>query len=155
MSTLLEHAQKFYELLDEVSNDEEVNGKPLRIFRGKITQIFRKLEVSQAHYSTVRKLLVETGCVTPIQKGARGSESIMVLNHAPTEASLESVNSELLSPLTQRINPAILSQRVGDFEKQLGGINVVAALKEIDNKLSELEGRLIRLEHVAPQIKSK
>ena len=77
-SAIYEHALNFYNSLLESSKEEEVqDGITVPVFRGQITKAYRSLGVSQAYYSQVRRALIELGCISILQQGARDRKSVV------------------------------------------------------------------------------
>lgn len=153
--TLYLHIFAFYKELDERSSFEEVAGtKDVRIFRGSITRIYNALGISRSYYSKVRNALIEMGCLTILSQGNRAEGTAIVLHRAPTDEDFRQWKDR---PLTKAVDAAILSQRVGDIEKRLGGLDVVNALidfeeriKQQDERLRELEQEIQALKQVRP-----
>jgi hypothetical protein len=132
------HLKELYEQLDSEAKEEDMDGVNLRVFRGSIVHAYRTCAIPQSYYSAVRKSLTGMGCITMLRQGARGKASVVVLHKAPELADYEVVKH---SDLTPRLDPAILAQRVDDLSKQLGGINIVAAFQNIEERLREVEHR--------------
>jgi hypothetical protein len=146
----LAYAHKFYELMVERAKLETIQGsfdvdipEPVEVlvFRGKLTDIFVELKVSQKYYVTIRKILREYDCVQYLQRGTKAYDSIVILNHPPPEE---------ISPLllTDSHSPA----KIADVERRVtaledwrvttaGGINIGEALRNMETRLAKLERR--------------
>lgn len=150
MSMLFEHMTRYYKELDNLAtNEEQEGGHVLRIFRGKVVSVYRSLEIAQSYYSKVRTSLINMGCMTILQQGARGTESVIVLHHPPDRDEFRLLKDE--PGLTPRLDSAILAQRIADIEKQLGGLNVVEALSDIMDTVRTLEREVERIGKTPPK----
>lgn len=139
-STVFQHANKFYTALDERANDEIwENGATVRVFRGRVTIIFRSLEISQSYYGRVKTGLVETGCISFAQVGSRGKTSAIILHHPPLADEFAVRENR---PLTKNVEAAMLTQRMDGIENRLGGMNVVEALANVESRLRDLDSRV-------------
>lgn len=149
MSRLYQHMSRYYEELDSKAKDElQDEGIILRVFRGKVVNVFRSLEIPQSYYSKVRTSLINMGCITILQQGARGSNSILVLHHPPEKDEFDLHREDAL--LTPRLDSAILSQELKDIKKLLGGVNVVEALYDLQTELNDLRRKVEKLGKTAP-----
>jgi hypothetical protein len=139
-STVFHHAHKFYTALDERAKDELWdNGAQVRVFRGKVTIIFRSLEISQSYYGRVKTGLTESGCISFAQVGSRGKPSAIILHHPPLAEEFALREGR---PLTKTVEAAMLSQRMEGIENRLGGMNVVEALANVESRLRDLDSRV-------------
>lgn len=141
-SAVFDHTISFYNLLAESAKEEELeDGTQVQIFRGSITNLYRSLGVSQSYYSQVRKALIELGCIAILQQGARNTDSVVAVHHPPDGDELE-VNKSRLTP---NLNSAILSQRVDDINRLVGGIHLPDALADHEKRLRTIEREVKRL----------
>ena len=120
-----------YDHLDANAVEED----DVRIFRGSIVKAYDDLGISHSHYSNVQKMLVESGAIEMLQRGARGIESVYQLNGRPSPEKLRK------SPLTKTNSRATvaLEQRIADIQRQIGGLDIVAALADLEKRLGKLE----------------
>jgi hypothetical protein len=143
-STLFQHAESFYDALDERAKDEVWNNElHVRVFRGRVSTIFRSLGISQTYYGRVKSGLVESGCVTFNKTGSRSQESEVLLHHRPIEVEFLRRQGR---PLTKSLELAIVTQRLGGIETLVGGINVVEALAELESRLRQQDSRITQVE---------
>jgi hypothetical protein len=148
-STLFQHAESFYNALYERTTVETLgNGVEARVFRGRVSVIFRSLGISQTFYGRVKAGLVESGCISFARVGSRGQDSEIVCHHKPEETEFMRRSNR---PLTRSLENAILTQRLNGIESQLGGMNVVEALAEFEDRLRKLDSRIEQVEHAARQ----
>lgn len=145
-SKSFEFATAFFGALNERATTETHNGKEVRIFRGKIVEAYKSLEISQAHYSEVRRGLLESDCITILQQGARGTVSIVILHKPPTAEEYEARAVEK-SRLTKSIDAATLAAQLEDLKRSIGGMNVVDVLHNFETRLQELELLVKQLTH--------
>lgn len=145
---VFDYASKFYSLMEREAKDEDIpSGRKARVFRGSVTNLFKEIGASQAYYSKVRKGLIDSGCMTILQQGARGLPTVILLQGKPMR---ETFVVSRPSDLTNRIDGAILAQRVDNLELRLGGINLLEALSNHETRLRELEGKVRKLEQTPP-----
>lgn len=145
------YAHAFYTLLDGQAKEEEITvaGEivTVRVWRGKLSELFDSLSISNKYYTSIRRILIEYDCVQYLERGTRGYESVLVLNHAP--------------PPIEKISPADLTSSAGDatlvavaerltsaerklailegLRDQLGGINIAEVLQDMERRVSQLE----------------
>lgn len=155
MSTVVyEHLDKYYKELDSLAHDEDQEeGHTLRLFRGSVVRVYRSLGIPQSYYSKVRNGLITMGCITILQQGARGTESVVVLHHEPDadEYKLFVRNARL----TPRLDGAILAERVDDLTRLLGGVNVPEALASQQQEINELKKEVRRSGKNPPQARRR
>lgn len=104
-------------------------------FHGSITAVFRELGSSNSSYTPITRLLLSTGAITCLQRGARAIESVYALGERPTEEELLSV------ALTTKAKPdtLLLQQQVNDIDKRIGRLDIVEALASLEARVSKLE----------------
>jgi hypothetical protein len=142
LPAIFRHAQSLYDGLDAASVVEIVNDVPLKVFRGSLTKEYSKIGASQSYYTPVTKALAENGCVTYLQKGVRGVETVAALHHPPREDLWQDSGRGL----TSSTGYTILAQLVQNIEESLGGVNVPQALYDLQQQLERLESRVRTLE---------
>lgn len=142
MASLYDHTVDFYERLLHLSEIEDIDGEPTKVFRGKVTEVYRELGISQTHYSNIRKALIELGCIVIIRQGARDYESIIALYRIPEEVGFRNL---VTTGLTASGGTARIVSRVEVIEKSLGGIDVKKAFIEQKLEMEELRARLAKI----------
>lgn len=159
--TVSAHAMKFYMAMLEQATLEQVEeirpvgtvdaeGIPaietveveVSVYRGKLTKLFNSLEISNTYYTPIRRVLIASGSIAIVKRGAGGNPSEVRLYHPPPTA--EKISSE---GLTARRNLATvcleLEQRIKRLEgwrESQGGIDTKEALRNHENRLRRLEG---------------
>jgi hypothetical protein len=111
----LSKAKRLYAALDALAEDEFVDGLPARLFRGQLQAVYKGVrpKLSSSHYSRILRGMKQCGSLTQLQRGARNTETIIVLHHEPT---VEQWMAYERSPLTGKIDYASLRQRIDEIE---------------------------------------
>lgn len=142
----LRHAHVVWNLMLENAKTETVK-IPLTdeelevlVFRGSIGNVFDSAGVSKTYYSPVRKILLDCGAITILEKGNIHNPSLVVLNPEtpPPQEYPPNVKSDP-EDLTDAETVDTVSRRVEVLENRLGGLSIVEALKNIEFRLSQLE----------------
>jgi hypothetical protein len=137
MKAVIRHALAVYNVLNDSSKLEDIGQeKSARIFRGKITDVFRSTGIGQSYYTSVFNQLETQGCITILQRGARSVESVIVLHRPPT---VEGYVAESKSALTDAERYANLRDDVEALKTLVGGIHIGEALKEVEQRLRIVE----------------
>lgn len=112
----LSKARALYQALDAVAENEFVDGLPTRLWRGKLQDTYKDVrpKLSSSHYGRLFRGLRACGSMTMLQKGARNTESIIVLHHEPT---VEQWLAYERSPLTGNIDYGSLRRRIESIEE--------------------------------------
>ena len=155
-AALFSHCETIYTDLQNHSEQEEIDGQNVLLFRGSKSAIFNDSGISKSYYSSVYKLLEDMGCIITLQNGTRNVSSVIILLRPPTMG-------ELPADLTGLAAPArVVAQRISDVETQLGGINVpivLADLKKLVDKMEVvvdgLDKRVMKLEKESRVAKTK
>jgi hypothetical protein len=134
-------ANDLYKLLEADSQKEVIDGIEIKVFRGPLVQTFKSLGVSQVYYSKSIAGLTSLGCITLLRRGARSSPSIVALHHPPHELDWLADRGSGKG-LTTSPEGAKLRQEIQDIKRQLGGIDIRAALAEFERRLGELERKM-------------
>lgn len=133
---IVRHTLTMYEALNEASNEEKLPGGSLRIFRGKVTDVFRSTGIGQSYYSEIFRQLNLQNCVTFLQRGSKSVESVVILHGAPTS---EGYRPPQTSPLTDPERYANLSEDVEALKILVGGVHIAEALIEVEKRFKKLE----------------
>jgi hypothetical protein len=128
------HARRLYDAMLERSYQED----DVHVFVGKVTELFNQLGISSAYYSRIRRMLIQSGSIQIVKRGARGVGSEVRLYRPPEDFTFEG--------LTHGANPATLLveletrvRRLEAWRESQGGINISQALRNHENRLSQLE----------------
>jgi hypothetical protein len=133
---VFENALALYNEFDKQAFDDKIDGLPIRIFHGSISECWSAVGASQSYYTRVLDTLNVLGCITITAKGRRARPSVIVLHHPPdaTEFVFHSAQGLTGSPESAR-----LRARLENLEKRVGGINIADMLVDIDNRVTRLE----------------
>jgi hypothetical protein len=141
-----ERCVEIYEALKSEASLDETTGKLL--WSGKFTEFMHSKGLTGRQYTVVRDQLIHMACIHILNRGAGGSAGswdtvIEILNHPNTI-----VWTDVAPPshLTRAPDYAILRQELADIRRQLGGINLPEALRDIAQEMSELRKRLQTVE---------
>lgn len=115
------------------------------LWEGKIISLAMSIGIAMGSYSRVVNTLRRLGCVELIEQGSRGKPSIYRMVKPPTQEVWESSAPDRTEDLTRPPSLDILSAQVEDLKRQLGGINVVEALAELEQQVKDLRSELRRL----------
>lgn len=146
-STFILHCEKFYNAIDEVSTDIEADGKTVRRFAGKITEVWKSTGIAQTYYTPVTKCLERHSAILRVQTGGRNADTVFILNGLPDQWEVDGWKGEssvlTQSGLTVGQKHDKLDKRLDDLETSLGGINVLKALESMETRLKALEAQII------------
>ena len=145
----LSKAKRLYIALDALAEDEYVDGLPARLFRGQLQTVYKEVrpKLSSSHYSRLLRGLKACGAMTMLQRGARNTETIIVLHHEPT---VDQWLAYERSPLTGKIDYASLRQRIESIEETEDTKR--DALQQLADEVERL-GK--RVESLARQVKAR
>ncbi len=140
-----DYTLRFYNYLHSHAELEEIDGEQKRVYRGSVTEAFKTLGVSQKFYSEVVTILIRLGCIHYIQRGSRGTVSVVAVDDSPVFS--EWIDKRRLwlgkgKDLTRAGRLATIEQRLTDItDHLLGGMNIAEALANHENRLIALEGQ--------------
>lgn len=147
----IKNAALFYEKLAALAKVEQIGDVQYLVFRGKLGNVFNSLDVSQAYYSGVRRILVENECVMYVERGGRNIETVLLLLKPPDVEKLipdvaltngvESATLEL-SEIQARL------QALENWRETLGGLNIAEALRNFETRIKKLENQLANVGEV-------
>ena len=135
---VLAYAILFYQYLDEQA---EVNEYLERVFTGSKGEAYKAVGASSTHHSDIRRLLIESGSITELQRGTGKQDSIIVLNGLD-----ENILAVPLTPPGRAATlPVGVARRLAALEswrETTGGINIQQALRNIELRLSKVESHV-------------
>ena len=141
-TTFVEHCVTVYKALEERSTIKVVASEPdpVRVFSGRVSEAYNACNISQTYYGPIFKTLEDTGALLKIQRGGRGIDSVFVLRGLPdvwpNGLGWRGKNSE---PLTEDSRYGTILLEVESIKDSIGGINVVTALSDFEQRLVKLE----------------
>jgi hypothetical protein len=133
---IFEVATEFYDELVKHSEIEKIGKRELCVYRGSMTQIWDDITSSQSYYVPVMDFLRDHGYMTVVQRGTRGRESVLVFHGRPEREHLDDL------PLTGLSEPARLRLEFETLRRQLGGIDIAEAFKNVEGRLTQIENTL-------------
>jgi len=140
---LWQHVERCYNALYDLAKEEEHDGITLLVFRGKTTEVFRSLGISQQYYSPVFKQLEQLGSIVKVQRGTKGQDSVIAIRDRPTLEAWREIRGS--RDLTPKVDLAILTGRVNEITKQMGGVNLVEAFSAVETRLNQLTKEISEL----------
>jgi hypothetical protein len=133
MGAVTKYSVLLYDLLAKETKLEIIQDVEVPIFRGSLTKLWEQTGGSNAYYSKVMRNLTDLGCISVLQRGAGRMESVVAIIRRP--------DGEEISPagLTRRPRPDTLVADVENIKRNLGGIDIVEAFKDVETRLLSLE----------------
>lgn len=116
-----------------------------KVFRGKIGDIFNQTGASQAYYSRIRQMLLDAGSIVILERGSAHAQSVVIVRPDRPPPTVEESNvksREFLLTLAARFDT--IESRLEKLEAGRGGINVVAAFTDVEQRLARLESKTER-----------
>ena len=92
---------------------------PKMIYEGHLTNLFRDLQVPNPYYTTVRKKLMQLGCLVQLRRGGGSALSKWELVKKPSEEAFKDAGELNRVP---RGKVGILEQQVRDIKKMAQGL---------------------------------
>lgn len=138
------HCARVYKALDERATYRDNEGVKERVFVGAVTPVYKLLNISQAYYGPIFKTLEDVGAILKVQTGARGIDTIIVLRGLPeawpTGLGWDGSKSR---PLTEDSRYGRILRDVQEMQDgKIGGVNVLLALSELEQRIIVLEKAL-------------
>lgn len=144
--TFVQHCESLFNALVDRSRIQELeSGEKVRIFAGRYSEVWRATGISQTYYKPVRNALERHGAILILQKGSRSADTVIVLRELPKEDEWQIDGWADGSDLTKPDQSATLMAEVEEIKKLLGGINIVAALAEMEKRLEAVEVELKKI----------
>ena len=134
------YCNALYERMDSEATIEE----GVRVWKGRLIATCKDLGIPEGSYAKVAAQLRALGCIEQVSRGYRGSAfSMFVLHFPPTDERWLNLNN---SALTNAPSLDRLAAAVEDMRRQIGGINLISALENLDERLGKVETAQARLE---------
>jgi hypothetical protein len=144
--SFLDNLLRFYNALDSKAITTEDG---TRVFEGHTTSVLQTLDppLSMSHYTRIRRALLAMDCIAQVSRGSRNSKTVWVLIQPPKQELLDAADPAMIAQGKDDPSKlAILSQRIEDLQKQLGGFDVVKAMQDLEGRIIALEDRLNKQE---------
>lgn len=136
--SLVTAAVQLYEQLYEQATDEVIDDTKFRVYRGSMLTAFEQVSKTRTYYVPSYAMLVQTSCISVLDRGGRNVHSVIVCHGAPDPADLENLDAEGLTNARAH-DRLILEAKVSDLYKRLQGIDIVAALADHEKRIRQLE----------------
>lgn len=133
---IIRHTLTMFEALYKESSLEDIEGETTRIFRGKVTDVFRSTGIGQSYYSEIFRQLQGQGCLTILERGSKAFNSTIVLHYPPTRETTLPARKSVLTDAERYAN---LREDVEALKTLVGGVSIVEALRSIEERLGQLE----------------
>ncbi len=125
------HIISVYNAMEEEA--EELDD--LKIYTGSLSKLVPALGISMTFYSPIFRVLYDAGYCALGDRGGRDKPSTVILIRSPKKDELMALTS-----VTDRPIVSVLT-RLESLESSLGGMSIVGALKEIEDRLVALEAK--------------
>lgn len=132
-SKLLSYASALYARMDLEATQDNTD----RVWRGRLIVTCRELGIPDGSRGKVVSKLRSMGCVEQVMRGYRGNAlTVFILHHPPTTERFEEPEDGYLTS-----GPSLdtIAHALEDMRRQLGGVNLVSALANIEQRLLKLE----------------
>lgn len=132
---LWSHITSVYENMAREAEDGEINGKPVKVWKGFATMLLPQLGVSQGYYGKVLKYLSVMGCVANHKRGAGTIPSEWLVLSPPTEQAFM-----LAKPSVEKGRPrdlAAIEQQLEDIRSALPKVDIEQALYDMQKQLDK------------------
>jgi hypothetical protein len=138
-SAVFSHAVKVYKALEDAATEQEIEGATYLVYQGHTLDLYRNLDIPMAYYSVIFKTLYSKDYVTQVKRGNRATASVLVLNRSPRREDFVKTGEK---DLTDAEDFATLVADVENIKNRLGGLNIVEALANYEQRITVLEGKL-------------
>lgn len=131
-----------YEKMSSESKTVDVNTElPAQVWEGRLIQTCVSVGIPEGYYKTVVDVLRKLGCIEVVKQGKRGTNpTVVILRYPPTEQMYGEVLGRAgWEGLTNRPTFDTIVGQVRDIQKRLGGMDIVGALENHEQRIAELE----------------
>jgi hypothetical protein len=135
---LYSHCALLYAKLDSNADEDHV-------WQGSIIDASRQVGINIGSYSRVVNALRKLGCIEQVKQGYRGNPSIYRIHFPPTDEVWLKNAPDRTEDLTRAPSSDTMAAQIKDIQKQLGGIVIVDAFKNIEDRLQKVERQVKEL----------
>ncbi len=123
-------------------------GNDVLIWQGRLIQTCLSVGIPEGYYKKVVDALRKLGCIEIVSRGKRGSTlTVIVLRYPPTEELYEdAIVKSGWEGLTNQPSLDTLAGQVRDIIKSIGGLSIVNAFKDHEDRVHDLELQVGTLE---------
>lgn len=143
-----------YDAMTTAANELSAeDGQSVQIWQGRLIDTCTSVGIPTGSYKKVVDALRTMGCIEIISRGRRGNTpTVFVLRYPPTQELYdEAIVKSGWEGLTTAPSTDTLAAQVRDILKRLGGLNIVEALKNHDERLGKLETAVKELQRQLSQ----
>lgn len=132
-------AIELYGELSKTAKLEEIEGYgTFTVWRGSMLSAFESVSKTRNYYNVSYNLLRVGNAISILSRGARSTESVIVLHAAPTLEGLLETDPDLLTEGRAYAKLALEAQ-MKDLITSFKGLNVVQALGNLQDQINELK----------------
>lgn len=132
-----------YALMLSQSTQEIIAGiDPIAVWRGKIVKTCEAVGIPYGSYRKTVLALESIGAIQLVQRGTRGSPTVIALLQSPTEELWATYDGSRGVGLTRASEAATMQAQVQVLLDQLGGIDIGEAIRNLDTRLKALESKV-------------
>lgn len=136
---LVEYTIDLHRLLRQKAKKAKGTGD--YIYEGKLGETYDELRISRSYYSRILEVLQEVGSVEFLIRGTRHYPTRIRVLEEPSPEMIEGYEDLTREPGSRRVTGSSLAQRITAIERRTGTIDVVEALKQMEQRLTVLEAR--------------
>lgn len=125
------------------------------IWSGKLIKTCAELGINVGSYSRVINALRKLGCVEQIEQGYRSKPSIYRIHFPPTPEVWRDNAPDRTEDLTSAPSSDTMAAAVRDLQSQIGGINIVEALRNIEGQIAAVRQEIERLKQEVSTARSQ
>lgn len=121
------------------------DGENILVWQGRLIQTCTSVGIPEGYYKKVVDALRKIGSIEQLSTGTRGSNlTAFVLRYPPTaELYDEAIVKSGWQGLTSAVSPDTLAAQVRDILKRLGGLDIVGAFKNHEERIAKLETAIL------------
>jgi hypothetical protein len=133
---IVKHTEKVYDALLDASTKEDIDGDTMHIYRGQVAKLYQTLGIPQSYYTEIFTELRRQECIINLQRGSRNVNTVILLQHPPEAGDFSPKGAR---DLTSAEDSANLREMILLHDKLIGGMDIVGAFKNVEERLLRLE----------------
>jgi hypothetical protein len=137
MKAIIGHIHTVYNAISEQAAIEVIEDNEIMIYRGQVSKLYATLGIAQAYYTEIFQQLDDQGCITMLQRGSKSVDSVIVCHHEPSAAAYAPRRGP--RDLTSAEDYANMIEEHRRLVKLVGGMDIVEAFRELDERVKRLE----------------
>lgn len=144
---ILEHCMNLYDAMYEESDQYRADSPDIREWRGQLSKLFPKIDLTPTNYSRIVGMMRRMGCIEQVRRGNANSESVWLLMQRPTKELHDWVKSDEAESTQEQEYNSSIEQRLRDLSSSFG--EMYQALQNLGEAVEALETRIGFLEDEA------